>query len=165
MAVKAVIHVPTGEFRNKQGLFEFGPFEPRRPVLSTSAEGLDTFDPDYDVVVVPEGTSPRLHKWSGGARVNKTAPEIAAYDGAQPKFIRTRDLLRRITSAEQDKIDELAQANKPLRRLMHLMLSDGQTDVNHPDFIQGWNYIKSIGVPTIWPDNATADAAIARIRA
>ena len=94
-----------------------------------------------------------------------TAAEITAYDGAQPKVLRTRDLLRRITDAEHDAIDDLAKSNKRVRRLMHLMLADATTDVNHPEFVQGWQFLKSVGIPAIWPDAATADAAIARIRA
>lgn len=129
----------------------------------------DPVPPDdiHSVVVVPGAVYPdaRTQKWDGAAIVAKTQAEIDAYDATQPKLIRTRDLLRRITNAEQDAIDELAKTTKPLKRLMHLMLSDGYTDVNHADFVQGWAYIKSIGIPAIWPDAAAADAAIARIRA
>ena len=94
-----------------------------------------------------------------------TQAEIDAYEAAKPKVIRTRDLLRRITDAEHDAIDDLAKSNKRVRRLMHLMLADATTDVNHQEFVQGWQFLKSVGIPAIWPDAATADAAIARIRA
>lgn len=97
--------------------------------------------------------------------VGMTPAEIAAYEATQPKVIRTRALLRRITDAEHDAIDDLSKSNKRVRRLMHLMLADATTDVNHSEFIQGWAYIKSIGIPAVWPDAAAADAAIARIRA
>ena len=108
---------------------------------------------------------PRTQKWNGSEVIAKSVAEIAAYDARQPKVIRTRDLLRRITDAEHDAIDDLAKSNRRVRRLMHLMLADATTDVNHPEFIQGWQFLKSVGIPAIWPDAATADAAIARIRA
>ena len=74
---KAVVHVPTGEFKNKSGQFECGPFEPQRPVLSVT-NGVTIYDPDYDVVVVPRMPDPRTERWSGSAIVAKTATEIAS---------------------------------------------------------------------------------------
>lgn len=163
--LKTIVHLPTGEFRTKDAGFDCGPFEPPRPILSV-VNGVTTYDPDYGVVSVSREPDPRTEKYDGTPEpAAKTAQELAAYDAKQPKVIRTRDLLRRITDAEHDAIDDLAKSNRRLRRLMHLMLSDGTTDVNHSEFIQGWQFIKSIGIPAIWPDAATADAAIARIRA
>lgn len=125
-------------------------------------------DARYIVVTVERSPDHRREKYSGDP-VNpiaaKSAAEVAAYDAALPKVVRTRDLLRRITDAEHDAIEDLSKTNRRLGRLMRLMLSDGSTDVNHPEFVQGWAYIKSIGIPAVWPDAATADAAIARIRA
>ena len=120
----------------------------------------------YGLADVPDGITPdpRTQKWNGSACVAKTQAEIDAYDATRPKLVRTRDLLRRITDAEHDAIDDLAKTNKRLKRMMRLMLSDGSTDVNHPEFVQGWQYVKSIGIPTVWPGAAEADAAIARIR-
>lgn len=79
--IKTIIHTPTGEFKNKQGLFECGPFEPQRPVLSVT-NNITTYDPDYDVVVVSRIPDPRTEKWSGSAIVAKTSAEVAAYDEA-----------------------------------------------------------------------------------
>ena len=81
MIIKAVIHVPTGEFKGKHGNFECGPFEPQRPILSIGPPTV--YDPDYDVVVVPRFPEPRTEKWKGGAVVTKTQAEIDAYDAAQ----------------------------------------------------------------------------------
>lgn len=78
MVIKAIVHVPTGEFKNKQGLSEAGPFEPSRPLLSA-----DMYDPDYDVVIVPRMPDPRTERWDGTAIVAKTAQDINAYDVAQ----------------------------------------------------------------------------------
>lgn len=127
--------------------------------------------PAGSIVLRDDGAGPYIETWNAqvlGPRPTQGELEAVTTEQAasmETKPVRTRDLLRRITAAEQDAIDDLAKTNKPLRRLMHLMLSDSTTDVNHPEFVQAWAYIKSIGVPAIWPDAATADAAIARIRA
>lgn len=82
MVIKAVVHVSSGEFKNKQELFECGPFEPQRPALSV-VNGVTNYDSDYDVVVVPRIPDPRTEKWNGNAIVAKSQAEIDAYDDAQ----------------------------------------------------------------------------------
>lgn len=149
-------------FRKSDGQFCFGR-GPDPVVYLTDQVG-------YGLADIGEGAplpDERAQKWDAIARsiVQRSPAEIAAFDATQPKVIKTRDLLRRITADEHDAIEDLAKTNKLLKRMMRLMLSDGTTDVNHPEFVQGWAYIKSIGIPAVWPDAAAADAAIARIRA
>ena len=72
---KAVVHLPTGAFGDR------GATEPQHPVLSIT-NGITTYDPDYEVVVVPRMPDQRTEKWNGSAIVAKSAQEIAAYDAA-----------------------------------------------------------------------------------
>lgn len=74
--MKAIVQILTGEFRDKQGNFECGHFEPQRPVLSVSPEGVTTFDPDYAVVEVDRMPDPRTEKWNGSAIVPQTAADM-----------------------------------------------------------------------------------------
>lgn len=163
MIIKTIVHMPTGDFKNKQGLFECGPFEPQHPVLSV-VNGITTYDQDYDVVVVPEGTKPRLHKWSGGARVDKTAAEIAAWDAVQLRPIDNRVFLARFTDPEYEAFSTLALTNIPLRRLLHTLLASANVDLNSSRLIAGLAYLKAQGVPGVWPTTQAADARIAILR-
>lgn len=80
--IKAIVHLPSGEFRSKNGGLDCGPNEPQRPVLSV-VDGVTTYDPDYDVVVVSAIPNPRTQKWNGSAVVTKTAQEITNYNTAE----------------------------------------------------------------------------------
>lgn len=80
--IKTVVHLPSGEFKNKQGQSECGPFEPSLPALSV-VNGVTTYDPDYAIVVVPRMPDPRIEKWNGSAIVAKTQGVIDAYDAAK----------------------------------------------------------------------------------
>ena len=83
MALKTIIHIPSGEFKDKTGYSACGPFEPNRPILSTSPQGVDTIDPDYAIVVVPRIPDPLTEKWDGSAIVAKTQAERDASKAAQ----------------------------------------------------------------------------------
>ena len=78
--IKAVVYIPTGEFRNKQSLFECGYFDPIHPELFPNLEGIALQDPDYDVVIVPRIPDPRTEKWADSVLTPKTDQEIAIYD-------------------------------------------------------------------------------------
>lgn len=162
--IKTLLHVPTGEFKNKQGLFEGGPFEPSCPVLSVTND-ITTYDPDYAVVVVPSMPNPRTQKWNGSAVVDKTAEELATYDASQPKLVPTRDILRRFTQPERARIRALSRTNDNVADLRDELLAGGETDVNSARFIAGLNFLKAVLIPNPWVDEAAANAAIARIRA
>ena len=101
MVIKAVVHVPTGAFKNAQGDFACAPNEPQRPVLSVT-NGVTTYDPNYDVVVVPRMPDPRTEKYDSSAAfvdyciVSKSQAEIAAYD-ATALSVRSQ-----ITSRQKD---------------------------------------------------------------
>lgn len=170
---KTVVHVPTGEFKNTQGLFECGPFEPQRPMLSV-INGITNYDPDYDVVVVESIPDPRSQKWGGSAVIAKTQAEIDAYDAARPRYVDSRVMLLRMTSDEKFKLWKLANVDANTAGLVMLFLSRaGKVDVHDPLSRQGWAYLKTIGlnppaeagITPIWPDAATVDARIVAITA
>ena len=154
---KWIVHTLSGEL--KVG----GQYEPQRPVLSV-VNGITQYDPDYDVVVVPEGTSPRLHRWSGGVRVDKTAAETLAWDAAQPRLIDNRVFLDRFTDPEYDGFLTLAATDLKIRRLRDTLLASSTVDLNSPRLIAGLAYLKSKGVPTIWATSAAADSRLATLR-
>jgi len=154
---KTVVHVPTGEFRNKQGLFECGPFEPSRPVLSIT-NGVTTYDPDYDVVVVPSIPNPRTQKWNGSAVVDKTAAELAAYDAAQPLWIDGREVMRRLSASTHLGLERLSQTDATVCKLWNTLKAGGNVNVHSAEFIEGAAYLGTVGIPSVWPDVAAFDA-------
>lgn len=162
--LKAVIHAPTGAFKSKNGGFDCHTGEPQRPILGTNPDGTTTYDPDYDVVVVPRIPDPRTEKWDGSAIVAKTAAEVANYDATIPNPIDGREFLDRFTDTEYAGFTDIAKTNITVRRLLDTATASATVDVNHTRTVQGLAYLKSVGVPSVWADNATADQRIKEIR-
>ena len=166
MVIKAVVYVPTGEFKNKAGKHEFGPFEPQRPVLSVDAEGLTIYDPDYDVVVVSRKPVPRTEKYDGTPEpAAKSQQEIDAYDLTQPKRIDGREVMRRLSGATQRKLGVLATQDDDVCKLWNTLRAGGNVDVHSVEFLQGAEKLKAVGIPAVWPDEAAFEAEKARLMA
>lgn len=109
-------------------------------------------------VAVADG-DPYLGKvWQGGTTFDE--PPAAAV-----RVIPLRDFLRRITLAEQEAFDELMETNRRARVWWQRLTAGDTVDLDHLELIAGFGFVKALGIPAIWPDEATADARIAQIRA
>lgn len=78
----------------------------------------------------------------------------------------------RITIQEGTALRMLAQSDTltveqqaALAEFTARLYSRSIVDLDHPDLIAGFALVKSVGVPAIWADNATADVRIAAFRA
>ena len=162
--LRTIVHVPTGEFRrDSKGTFECGPFLPEPPKLPGEEFALD---PNYVVVEVPRTPDQRTEKWNGSAVVAKSADEIAAYDLAQPKPLNTRDLIRRMTTAERAFLFRAAMTNDTAAAWLLMLITDGTTDVHSVEWSGGVAFFVQAGVSAgVWPDTATANARVAEITA
>lgn len=163
MVMKAVVHVPTGEFKNKAGQFECHTGEPHLPVLSVT-NGVTTYDPDYDVVVVSRMPDPRTEKYGGTPEpAAKTEQDIATYDATQPKYIDVLKLIEALDGSKADWFSGLKGSGARIR-LMLLAAPGGRTNVNGDKFKAGWAWLKARGVQdAIWADAAAADAWLAAV--
>ena len=163
--LKTVVHLPTGEFKNARGLFECGPFEPQRPILSVTND-VTTYDPDYDVVVVSRIPDPRTEKYDGTPEpAAKSQQEIDAYDLTQPKRIDGREVMRRLSGATQRKLGVLATQDDDVCKLWNTLRAGGDVDVHSVEFLQGAEKLKAVGIPAVWPDEAAFEAEKARLMA
>ena len=141
-------------------------------------------------VIVETATGNVKSVWQGGDEQDITAPEgclkIAIVTDDTTDYTRKRwngrsfddippappsrillpiDFVRRFTIDEDIAIDTLADTNKRVkawRRRLEIVTS---VRLDHPEVIAGLAYLKSVGIPFIWPDEATADVRIAAIRA
>jgi hypothetical protein len=95
-----------------------------------------------------------------------TAEEYASglQEPAPTRLLSPLDFCRRFTLQEDAAIDDLAQTNGILRAFMRRLSLASTVNLDHQDVISGLALIKAIGVPSVWPDIATADARIAEIR-
>ena len=147
-----------------------GPFEPTIPSLGAGTSD-DPYRPDpvYTVLILPDDVevSRRLDRYDGNGGVRPaTADEIAAYDAAQPKLLNTRDLIRRMTSAEVFFLQSAASQNADACHFWTKLLTNNMTDVHSPEWEQGVAFFVPAGVQAgVWPDTATANARVAEITA
>ena len=85
MVVKSLYRISTGEIVGGIGPFE--PSIPQVPNPTPTPERPWIADPDIGIAVYgdvkPSSINPRLHKWNGSAKVNKSQAEIDSYDAAQ----------------------------------------------------------------------------------
>ena len=162
--IKMLVVVATGEFR------EGGYYEPVRP-RSGGTDNEPIFDPAFAVVEIPGDQFPdfRTERYDASAESKvraATADEIAAYDLAQPKWISSGELIRRMTDAEWFFLWQGASQNAAACRLIALLLSAGNTDVHGAEWQQGVAFFVPAGVQAqVWPDTATANARVAEITA
>ena len=74
------------------------------------------------------------------------------------------DFARRFTLAEEGAIDTLATTNVTVKAWARRLSLSTSVNLDHADVAGGLAYLKSIGIPDIWPDVTTADRRIAEIR-
>ena len=96
-------------------------------------------------------------RWTGTAFVSKAARPV--------RVISPLDFARRFTLAEEGAIDTLSDSNKTVKAWMRRLTLATSVNLDHQDVIAGLAYMKAVGVPAIWPDEATADTRITAIRA
>ena len=75
------------------------------------------------------------------------------------------DFTRRFTLAEETAIDILADTNRIVKVWRYRLTLAQRVDLDHADVAAGLAYIKSVGIPSVWADVATADQRIRDIRA
>ena len=154
---KWVIHTATGEF--KYGGF----YEPTLPQTGVDAENNPIYDPAYSIVIVPGEKMPdsATQKWNGSAVVDKTAEELAAYDAAQPLWIDGREVMRRLADSTHLGLERLSQTDATVCKLWNTLKAGGNVNVHSAEFIEGAAYLRTIGIPSVWPDVAAFDAELA----
>lgn len=133
-------------------------------VLSEWMGGQDQTLPDPPVgqtrIDVTEGysrTSFSGLRWNGSA--------FEAIPPAPVRVLSAADFARRFTMAEETAIDTLADTNRVVKAWMRRLMLVQTVHLDHADVINGLAYLKSVGVPSIWADVATADRRIVEIRA
>ena len=75
------------------------------------------------------------------------------------------DFSRRFTFAEEGAIDTLSTTNVTVKAWARRLSLATAVNLDHADVTAGLAYLKSIGIPAIWPDATTADRRITEIRA
>lgn len=75
------------------------------------------------------------------------------------------DFARRFTMAEETAIDALSESNRIVSAWMRRLSLAESVNLDHRDVVAGLAYLKSVGIPSVWPDAETANARIAAIRA
>lgn len=84
---------------------------------------------------------------------------------APVRVIPAIDFMRRFTREEENAIDALADTNRDVKRWMRRAMKVDTVNLDHAEVIGGLAYLKSVGIPSVWADTATADARIIEIRA
>lgn len=141
------------------------------------------------IVTIDDVTGNVLGEWSGGNEqdlapvAGRTYITLAEGDTASHMGLRWNgssfelippapvrvlspiDFARRFTRAEETAIDTLADTNRIVKALMRRLTLVQTVNLDHADVIAGLAYLKSVGIPSVWADAATADSRIAAIRA
>ncbi len=84
-----------------------------------------------------------------------------------PKIVRDiswQDFMNRWTVAEQDGLEQLAESQPRLRSWIARMVRNQEVKLDDQEILNVLGFIKAQGVPTIWPDNTTADGRITDFR-
>ena len=97
------------------------------------------------------------HRWTGTRFERIPAPPL--------RVLSPIEFARRFTLAEEISIDTLSATNLTVKAWMRRVSLATSINLDHPDVAAGLAYLKSIGIPAIWPDTATADRRAAEIRA
>lgn len=144
-----LIHTATGEF------ISGGYYDPVAP------------DADHSIVntgaIIPK---PRTEKWNGSAVTTKTAQEITDFDSKAERRVDSMTVMERMTEAECLWFWNRATTDGKLSRLLMMWLArDGTVNMHDPRTKLGWAYAKSVAVPELWANAATADSRIATITA
>ncbi|OFW37665.1 MAG: hypothetical protein A3J29_06220 [Acidobacteria bacterium RIFCSPLOWO2_12_FULL_67_14b] len=141
------------------------------------------------IVTIDDATGNILSEWSGGtdqalppapggqARIDVSASPDGSYSGkrwngiafevippAPVRVLSRLDFARRFTLAEEASIDALADTNRAVKAWMRRLSLADSVNLDRADVAAGLAYLKSVGIPSVWPDGATADRRIAEIR-
>ena len=153
---KTIIHSHTGEFRDHKG----------RVLVEGISQGWTEVgcpspsDASFSVVEIPVGIIPdtRTQKWNGSAVVDKTAGELTAYDAAQPLWIDGREVMRRLAASTHLGLERLSQTDATVCKLWNTLKAGGNVNVHSAEFTEGAAYLRTVGIPSVWPDVAAFDA-------
>ena len=96
-------------------------------------------------------------RWNGSAFIDIPPAPV--------RVISPVDFARRFTLAEEAAIDTLADTNRIVKIWRYRLTLAQRVDLDHADVAAGLAYIKSVGIPSVWADAATADQRIRDIRA
>lgn len=94
--------------------------------------------------------------WTGGTTFKAPPPS---------RTIAPIDFARRFTLAEEAAIDALSESDRIVKAWMRRLTLATSVDLDHADIVNGLAYLKSVGIPSVWADTATADRRIVEIRA
>lgn len=83
---------------------------------------------------------------------------------APVRVITPLDFARRFSMAEDTAIDVVADADRTVKAWMRRLTLAHSVDLDHQDVIAGLAHLKSVGIPSVWADTATADRRIREIR-
>ena len=106
--------------------------------------------------------------WSGGGSLigrRWTGTQFEIIPPAPARVISPVAFTRRFTLAEEAAIDTLADTNRIVKIWRYRLTLAQHVDLDHADVAAGLAYIKSVGIPSVWADVATADQRIRDIRA
>ena len=90
---------------------------------------------------------------------------LVPYQPTPSRTIAASEFIDRLTVAEDEAIETLANTRPKISAWLRRMTIRGAVNLDSAELIAVLAYLKAQGVPTLWPDNATADARIAAIRA
>lgn len=97
------------------------------------------------------------HRWTG-----------TSFEVVPPKPVRMLspiDFARRFTLTEEAAIDALSDIDRIVKVWIRRLSLATSVNLDHADVVAGLSYLKSVGIPAIWPDIATANRRVAEIRA
>ena len=156
--VKALYRVSDGKI-----IGGIGAFEPNHPLLGV--EPNQTLDPAFAIaefgdILIPQDVI-RTKRVSGGALRDTTAAELAAYDAAQPLWIDGREVMRRLAASTHLGLERLSQTDATVCKLWNTLKAGGNVNVHSAEFTEGAAYLRTIGIPSVWPDVAAFDAELA----
>ena len=154
--VKAIYRVSDGTI-----IGGIGPFEPTHPLIGTAPN--QTLDPAFAIAEFGDISIPkeviRTKRVSGGVALrDTTAAELAAYDAAQPLWIDGREVMRRLAASTHLGLERLSQTDATVCKLWNTLKAGGNVNVHSAEFTEGAAYLRTVGIPSVWPDVAAFDA-------
>ncbi len=75
------------------------------------------------------------------------------------------EFLDRITIEEHAAFETLMESSATARAWWARLNARRTVNLDREEMVRGWAFVKSAGVPSIWPDEAMADARIAELLA
>ena len=106
-------------------------------------------------VVPDDGVEYHGKRWNGST--------FEAIPPAPVRVLSPLDFARRFSLTEEAEIDTLSDSNKRVKAWMRRLSLAGTVNLDHPDVALGLQFIKSVGIPSVWANEAQADRRIAEI--